>query len=90
MNVKVIDGQLVISLPMETPTPSASGKTLIVASSRGVRSSSVKVDGKDVCVVLNAFIYADPVEDHPQEVLEKARKGEKPLKKPGKEKPTLK
>ena len=84
MNAKVIDGQLVISLPMETPTPSASGKTLIVASSRGVRSSTVKVDGKDVCVVANAFIYADSVEKQHQEKVEKARTGEKRLKKRGK------
>lgn len=84
MKAKVIGDQLVISLPMETPTPSASGKTLIVASSRGVRSSNVKVDGKDVCVVANAFIYADSVKEQPRETVEKAHKGEERLKKRGK------
>jgi hypothetical protein len=69
MNAKVIDGELVISVPMETPTPSASGKTLIVASSHGIRSSTIKVDGKDVCVVANAFIYADSVEEQPRKIL---------------------
>lgn len=84
MKATVIDGQLVISLPMEKPTKSASGKTLIVASSRGVRSSSVKVGGKDVCVVANAFIYVDSVEDPHPETVEKAHKGEKRLKNRGK------
>ena len=84
MNAKVIDGELVISVPMEAPTPSASGKTLIVASSHGIRSSTIKVDGKGVCVVANAFIYADSVEEQPRKILEKARKSENRLKKRGK------
>ena len=57
MQTKIEKGQLVITLPLQTPTPSASGKTLIVASSRGVKRSAVKLEGKELCVVANAFIY---------------------------------
>lgn len=52
-----IDGkQLVIRADLETPTPSASGKTLVVASTRGNLRTSVEVAGKPVTVGLNAYI----------------------------------
>jgi len=48
--------ELVIRMPMGTPTPSASGKTLVVASSRGNVQTSLLIDGKPVTVGLNAYI----------------------------------
>jgi hypothetical protein len=57
VQVKIVKGQLMISLPLQTPTPSASGKTLIVASSHGVKRSAVILEGKVLCVTANAFIY---------------------------------
>ena len=57
MQVKIVKGQVVITLPLQTPTLSASGKTLIVASSHGVKRSAVTLEGKELCVVANAFIY---------------------------------
>jgi hypothetical protein len=50
-------GNLSIELPLITPRPSASGKSLIVATSRGVKRTSIKIQGKPVHVVANAFIY---------------------------------
>jgi len=56
MKVEIKDGDLVITIPMQKPTPSASGKTLVVASSHGNQPTSVQVDGKPVIVGLNAYI----------------------------------
>ncbi|MGH2451584.1 MAG: hypothetical protein ACRDGE_09995 [Candidatus Limnocylindria bacterium] len=39
---------LVIHIPMKAPTPSASGKTLVVASTRGNQKTAVQIDGKDL------------------------------------------
>jgi len=44
------------SFDLEKPTPSASGKTLVVASTRGNAVTDVMVDGKPVTIGLNAYI----------------------------------
>lgn len=46
-----------IELSLEKPRPSKSGKTMIVASTRGVKATDVQCDGLNVAVVANAFIY---------------------------------
>ncbi len=51
---------LVIRLAIKTPTPSASGKTLVVASTRGNQKTALQIDGKDLYVGLNAYVYAEP------------------------------
>ena len=51
---------LVIRLAIKTPTPSASGKTLVVASTRGNQKTGVQIDGKDLYVGANAYVYAEP------------------------------
>jgi len=56
MQVETKDGNLVITIPMQKPTPSASGKTLVVASSRGNKATAALVDGKPIIVGLNAYI----------------------------------
>jgi hypothetical protein len=38
------------------PTPSSSGKTLVVASSRGNAVTTAEVDGKPITIGLNAYI----------------------------------
>ena len=49
---------LVIRVPMNsTPTRSASGKTLVVASSHGNKETEVQVQGKPVFVGVNAYVY---------------------------------
>lgn len=59
MKVTIEKGVLVIRIPMTEPTPSASGKTLSVASTHGNQKTDVEVDGQRVIVGLNAYIYAD-------------------------------
>lgn len=39
---------LVIRIPIQKATPSASGKTLVVASTRGNQKTAVQIDGKDL------------------------------------------
>lgn len=56
MDVKIKDGNLIITIPMQKPTPSASGKTLVVASTYGNQKTSVEVDGKELILGLNAYI----------------------------------
>ena len=56
MNVEVKGNKLCIEIDLEKPTPSASGKTLVVASSRGNATTTAKVDGKPIIIGLNAYI----------------------------------
>ncbi|MGH2378376.1 MAG: hypothetical protein ACRDGT_07850 [Candidatus Limnocylindria bacterium] len=51
---------LVIRIPIKPATPSASGKTLVVASTRGNQKTDVQIDGKDPYLGLNAYVYAEP------------------------------
>lgn len=51
--------ELVIRIPLQTPQPSASGKTLIVATSSGITTTSATINGKPVKIGLNAFISKD-------------------------------
>ena len=62
MKVKIVKGHVMIILPVQTPTPSASGKTMIVASSHGVKRSAVTLEGKVLCVNVNAFVYRSNVD----------------------------
>ena len=48
--------QLIITADLETPRPSASGKTLVVCSSRGNVATTAVVDGKPVIIGLNCYI----------------------------------
>ena len=56
MKVTIKGNTLVIEIEMQKPTPSASGKTLVVASSRGNQATTAEIDGKPVIVGLNAYI----------------------------------
>jgi hypothetical protein len=51
---------LVIRVPIQKATPSASGKTLVIASTRGNQKSALQIDGKDIYVGVNAYVYAEP------------------------------
>ena len=59
MKAKLRDGRLFVSVLLQEPRLSKSGKSLVVASSRGPWQSAVLVEGKTVYVNLNAFIYPD-------------------------------
>jgi hypothetical protein len=57
MQAEIKNGKLIVTIEVnETPTPSASGKTLVVASSRGNRATAATVDGKPVIIGLNAYL----------------------------------
>ncbi len=56
-SAKIEGNELVIRLPLnEKPERSASGKTLVVASTRGNKETDCVVQGKKVIIGLNAYI----------------------------------
>ena len=58
LTAAIEDGYLVIKVPMNpTPVRSATGKTLVVASSHGNKETEVQVQGQSVFVGVNAYIY---------------------------------
>lgn len=60
MKAKIEGDMLVVRVPlMKPPTLSKSGKTRLVATSHGVQRISIKVEGKPIHVVMNAFIHAE-------------------------------
>lgn len=56
MKVTIEKNELVIRVQLQEPTPSSTGKTLVVASSHGNQKTDALVDGKPVIVGLNAYI----------------------------------
>jgi len=56
MTVEKKGSKLIITLELSEPRPSASGKTLVVASTHGNQPTAVEVDGKPVIVGVNAYI----------------------------------
>ena len=59
MTAKIEGNKLVIEIEMESePRPSASGKTLVVATSHGNMTLPLTVKGKPLTIGLNAFIRA--------------------------------
>jgi hypothetical protein len=56
MEAKIENGKLIITIDLQEPTPSASGKNLVVASTHGNVVTDCEVDGKKVVVGLNAYV----------------------------------
>lgn len=56
ITARLEDGKLHIIADLEPPTPSASGKTLVVCSTRGNVKTDVVIDGKALTIGLNAYI----------------------------------
>jgi hypothetical protein len=56
MDVKIENGKLHITIELQEPTPSASGKTLVVATTHGNMPTQCMVNGKPVVIGLNAYI----------------------------------
>jgi hypothetical protein len=53
--------ELVIRLPLNrSPVPSSSGKTLVIASTHGNRTTEAVVNGQPVIVGVNAYIQRPP------------------------------
>jgi hypothetical protein len=71
METKIKNGVITISMPLQKPKKSTSGKSLVVATSRGKQQTALTVDGMAVSVVANAFLELDQTE----------KEGAKPKKK---------
>lgn len=56
MTATIEKNELVIRLPLQTPRPSASGKTLVVATTGGNKATAAIVDGKPITIGVNAYI----------------------------------
>ena len=56
ITVKIEGDKLIITADIETPTPSASGKNLVVCSTRGNMKTDAMIDGKPVTIGLNVYI----------------------------------
>ncbi len=56
MTVEIRGNKLCIEIDLEKPTPSTSGKTLVVASTHGNTVTTAEVDGKPITIGLNAYI----------------------------------
>lgn len=56
IDVKIEGETLVIRIPMQKPTRSGSGKTLVVASSHGNIKTDILVEGRPLTVGVNAYI----------------------------------
>ena len=56
MKAEIINGNLVLTLPLQKPAPSATGKTLVVATSHGNQKTDAKVDGKQLWIGVNAYV----------------------------------
>ena len=56
MNAEIKGKQLIITIDLQAPAPSASGKTLVVASTHGNATTTATIDGKPLIVGVNAYI----------------------------------
>ncbi len=57
MKVSIEKNELVVRIPMTKPTPSASGKTLSVASSHGNQKTDCELKGfGTITVGINAYV----------------------------------
>ena len=57
LTAKIEGHDLVIRLPLNpTPVSSATGKTLVVASSHGNKQTEAKINGRPIVVGVNAYI----------------------------------
>ena len=56
MKTTIRNNVLHIEIPLHAPRPSATGKTLTVASTRGNQPTEATIEGKPVIIGLNAYI----------------------------------
>ncbi len=56
MKVEIKDNKLFIEIDLQEPTPSSTGKTLVVASTHGNTVTQAMINGKPITIGLNAYI----------------------------------
>jgi hypothetical protein len=75
METKIKNGVITISMPLQKPKKSTTGKSFVIATSRGKQQTTLTMDGKPVCVVANAFLEIDEVEQQGTKHKKKRSKG---------------
>ena len=50
------NGVLRLEIPLQEPRPSGSGKTLVVATTHGLKGTGIEYHGSEIIVNANAFI----------------------------------
>ena len=58
LKATIKDKKLIIEIDTQEPTPSASGKTMVIASTHGNQPTTLNVNGKVVTIGVNAYIRA--------------------------------
>jgi len=56
MKARIENGKPIVEIDVQKPTPSKSGKSLVIASSNGNVATTAIVDGKPVIIGLNCYI----------------------------------
>lgn len=56
MEAEVKAGKLLVTIALETPRPSSTGKSLLVATTGGFTATTAQVDGKLIRVNLTAIV----------------------------------
>jgi len=56
MEVEIKEGKLIIAMDLQEPTPSASGKTLVIATTHGNQQTAVMHEGQPIIIGLNAYV----------------------------------
>jgi len=56
MEARIEGKKLIVEIDLQDPRPSASGKTLVVATTSGNQTTAATVNGKPVVIGLNAYI----------------------------------
>ena len=56
MEVTIKGNKLLIEIELQEPTPSSSGKTLVVATTHGNTITNAMINDKPVIIGLNAYI----------------------------------
>jgi hypothetical protein len=76
MKVKINADEIIVTIPRQRPKLSASGKSLVIATTRGKQQAAAKFDGKTVFVVANVFVEVDQEADLAAEkpVMKRAKK----------------
>lgn len=76
IKVEIDEDNLMITIPRRSPRPSASGKTIVLGTTRGVKTGEAKYKGQPVCVVASAFIYPKQGNLHKFRLITAKDKGE--------------
>jgi len=57
INLKVDEAkkQIVITMPLQEPAPSKSGKSMVIATTNGILVTDAKLNGKPISMGVNVF-----------------------------------